>query len=359
MGRPPHNIAEEVSFVAMTDIGWAIVKLLIIVGCVMLAVPFMILAERRLIAFMQDRLGPNRVGPAGLLQTIADGIKLLFKEEIVPAGADKPIYYLAPMLVMVPALCTFVVIPFGPNAQVSDLNVGVLYILGLASLGVYGIVLAGWSANSKYALLGGLRSSAQMLSYELGVGLAVVVVVMITGTLSLRGIVETQEGPLTFWWFGRQVIIPFLPNWLLFQPLAWPALVVFLVGGFAETNRAPFDLPEAETELVAGYHTEYTGMKFAMFFLGEYANVTTASAMVTTLFLGGWHGPKFLPPLVWFLLKLLLVIFTFIWARATLPRIRYDQLMQLGWKVLLPVGIGNVILIALYDAWKLSSMGGF
>ncbi len=348
-----------------TDIGWSVVKLLIIVGCVMLAVPFMVLAERRFIAFMQDRLGPNRVGPAGLLQTIADGIKLLFKEEIVPVGADKPIYYLAPMLVMVPALCTFVVIPFGPNAQVSDLNVGVLYILGLASLGVYGIVLAGWSANSKYALLGGLRSSAQMLSYELGVGLAVVVVVMLTGTLSLRGIVEFQGEPLLPLRWGAMELS--IPRWLLFNPLAWPALFMFLVGGFAETNRAPFDLPEAETELVAGYHTEYSGMKFAMFFLGEYASVTTASAMVTTLFLGGWNPPlligqdgfRILPPLAWFLLKLLSVIFIFIWARATLPRIRYDRLMQLGWKLLLPMGIGNVALIALYDAWKLSSTVGF
>ncbi len=340
----------------LSDIGWSIVKLLIIVGCVMAVVPFLIWAERRFIAFMQDRYGPNRVGPAGLLQSIADGIKLLFKEEVVPKGADKFVYFLAPMMTMVPALCAFAVIPFGPNAQVVDINVGVLYILGLGSLGVYGIVLAGWSSNSKYALLGGLRSSAQMLSYELGMGLAVVVVVMMTGTLGLRGIVEAQSAPLTFWWFGREVVVPFLSNWLIFKPLAWPALAMFLVGGFAETNRPPFDLPEAEGELVAGYHTEYTGMKFAMFFLGEYANVITASAMVTALFLGGWTSPilvrgsGILPPLVWFLLKLSVMLFVFIWARATLPRIRYDHLMQLGWKVLLPVGMANIAALAIWQA---------
>lgn len=340
----------------LSDIGWSVVKLLIIVGCVMAVVPFLIWAERRFIAFMQDRYGPNRVGPGGVLQSIADGIKLLFKEEVVPQGADKFVYFLAPMMTMVPALCTFAVIPFGPNAQVVDINVGVLYILGLGSLAVYGIVLAGWSSNSKYALLGGLRSSAQMLSYELGMGLAVVVIVMMTGTLSLRGIVEAQSAPLTFWWFGREVAVPFLSNWLIFKPLAWPALAMFLVGAFAETNRPPFDLPEAEGELVAGYHTEYTGMKFAMFFLGEYANVVTASAMVTTLFLGGWNSPivlrgsSILPPLVWFLLKLSAMLFIFIWARATLPRIRYDHLMQLGWKVLLPAGMANIAALAIWQA---------
>ncbi len=344
--------------VTMVDIGWAIVKLLIIIGCVMAALPFLIWMERRILGFMQDRLGPNRVGPKGLLQSFADGLKLMFKEVIVPEGADRFVYFLAPMLLMVPALCTFVVIPFGPNEQVVDLNIGVLYIVALASLGVYGIVLAGWASNSKYALLGGLRSAAQMLSYELGVGLALVVVAMMAGTLSLRNIVEAQSGPLTFWWFGRELVIPFLPNWLVFKPLAWPAFVMFLIGGFAETNRAPFDLPEAESELVSGYHTEYTGIRFAMFMLGEYVNVVTASAMVTTLFLGGWNGPVF-PPLLWFIVKLLFVLFTFIWARATLPRIRYDQLMKLGWTALVPMGLVNIFLIALYDAWKWSRFAGF
>ncbi|MER3500477.1 MAG: hypothetical protein IMHGJWDQ_000082 [Candidatus Fervidibacter sp.] len=333
------------------EMGWVVLKLLIILGCVMGAVPFLIWGERRLLGFMQDRLGPNRVGPAGLLQSFADGLKLMLKEVIVPAGADRFVYFLAPMLLMTPGLCTFVVIPFGPREQVVDLNIGVLYILALASLSVYGIVLAGWASNSKYALLGGLRSAAQMLSYELGIGLAIVAVVMLTGTLSLRGIVEAQSGPLTFWWFGRELVIPFLPNWLLFKPLALPALVLFLVGGFAETNRPPFDLPEAESELVAGYHTEYTGMRFAMFMLGEYVNVVTACAMVTTLFLGGWNGPVF-PPLLWFIVKMLAMLFLFIWARATLPRIRYDQLMRLGWTALLPAGFAHIALIALYDAWK-------
>lgn len=342
----------------VSEIFWITVKLVIVVGCVMSAVPFLIWGERRLLGFMQDRYGPNRVGPAGLLQSFADGLKLMFKEVTIPEGVDKFVYFLAPMLLMVPTLCTFVVIPFGPREQVVDLNIGVLYIVGLASLSVYGIVLAGWASNSEYALLGGLRSSAQMLSYELGVGLSIVVIVMLTGTLSLRGIVEAQSGPLTFWWFGREIVLPLLPNWFIFKPIAWPALVVFLVGGFAETNRPPFDLPEAESELVAGYHTEYTGMRFAMFMLGEYVNVVTASAMVTTLFLGGWNGPVF-PPLLWFVVKLLLVLFTFIWARATLPRIRYDQLMKLGWTVLVPVGLANIALVALYDAWKWSRFAGF
>ena len=336
---------------SVQDIVWIAIKLGIILGCVMGAVPFLIWMERRLLGFMQDRLGPNRVGPAGILQSFADGLKLLLKEVVVPAGADRFVYFLAPLLLMTPALCTFVVIPFGPREQVVDLNIGVLYIFALASLSVYGIVLAGWSSNSKYALLGGLRSSAQMLSYELGVGLAVIAVAMLTGTLSLRGIVEAQSGPLTFWWFGRELVVPFLPNWLLFKPLAWPALVLFLIGGFAETNRPPFDLPEAESELVAGYHTEYTGMRFAMFMLGEYVNTVTACAMVTTLFLGGWNGPVF-PPVLWFVVKLMLMLFVFIWARATLPRIRYDQLMKLGWTALLPIGLANILLIALYDAWK-------
>ncbi len=333
------------------DLLWVLTKLVIIVGCVMGAVPFLIWMERRLLGFMQDRMGPNRVGPAGLFQSFADGLKLMLKEVVVPAGADRFVYFLAPLLLMAPALCTFVVIPFGPREQVVDLNIGVLYLFALASLTVYGIVLAGWASNSKYALLGGLRSSAQMLSYELGVGLSVVVVVMLTGTLSLRGIVEAQSGPLTFWWFGRELVIPFLPNWLLFKPLAWPALVMFLIGGFAETNRPPFDLPEAESELVAGYHTEYTGMRFAMFMLGEYVNTVTACAVVTTLFLGGWNGPVF-PPVFWFVAKMMFMLFVFIWARATLPRIRYDQLMRLGWTALLPMGLANVALIALYDAWK-------
>ncbi len=338
--------------------GWTVVKLFIVIGIVFAVLPFLIWFERRMLGFMQDRLGPNRVGPEGLLQSFADGLKLMMKEVFIPEGADKFVYFLAPMLLMVPALCNLVVIPFGPREQVVDLNIGILYIAALASLGVYGIVLAGWASNSKYALLGGLRSSAQMLSYELGVGLAIVVVVMLTGTLSLRGIVEAQSGPLTFWWFGRELSIPFLPNWLIFKPLALPALVLFLIGGFAETNRVPFDLPEAESELVSGYHTEYTGMRFAIFMLSEYVNVVTVSAMVTTLFLGGWNGP-FLPPLFWFIVKLMFVLFTFIWSRATFPRIRYDQLMKIGWTALVPTGLGNIALIALYDAWKWSKFSGF
>lgn len=325
---------------------WSILKLLAIVGVVMLAIPFVILAERKFIAWMQDRIGPNRVGPWGMLQTIADGIKLFTKEEIVPTQADKWVYLAAPVIAMIPALATFAIIPFGPRAQPTDINVGVLYLLGLSSLGVYGTVLGGWAANSKYSLLGGLRSSAQMLSYELALGVATLCVVMATETLSLHDIVMKQENYA----------------WNLFKPWLWPAAVVFLIGGIAETNRAPFDLPEAETEIVAGFHTEYSGMKFAMFFLGEYAHIVTVSAMATTFFFGGWHGPGASGAtlaaaalgIFWFVTKMMILIFGFIWLRATLPRLRYDQLMQFGWTRLLPIGFANVFLLGV---WELLQVG--
>jgi NADH-quinone oxidoreductase subunit H len=282
-----------------------------------------------------------RVGPHGLLQPIADGIKLMFKEDIVPRAADRTIYLLAPAMALIPAFISFAVIPFGDRLQlfgqsidmvITDVNIGLLYLFGVASLGVYGIVLGGWASNNKYALLGGLRSAAQMISYELSMGLSVVGVLMLSQSLSLVKIVGAQSKA----WF------------ILLQPIGF---LIFLICAIAETNRAPFDLPEAETELVAGFHVEYSSMKFAMYFMAEYANMITVAALTTTLFLGGWRGP-FLPPVVWFLAKLYLVIFLFIWLRATLPRFRYDQLMQFGWKVLLPLALANIVITAAFVALR-------
>jgi len=321
----------------------ALVKIVVVFGCLLLTVAYMTWAERKVVGDLQVRLGPNRVGPFGLLQPIADGIKLLCKEEIVPSHADRAIYLLAPAISLAPAFIAFAVIPFGdtttlfgllrePVAMViTDINVGVLYIFGIASLGVYGIVLAGWSSNNKYALLGGLRASAQMISYELSMGLSIVGVVMLAGSLSLVDIVNAQAR----WPFVVPQILGF---------------GIFFCCALAETNRAPFDLPEAETELVAGFHVEYSSMKFAMFFMAEYANMITAAALATTLFLGGWRGP-FLPPLAWFLLKMLALLYVFIWIRATLPRFRYDQLMAFGWKRLLPLALANLVIAAAVAPW--------
>ena len=308
-------------------------KICLVVGLLLLAVAYLTWLERKVIGDIQVRFGPSRVGPFGLLQPIADGIKLMFKEDVVPANADRLIFFLAPALSFVPALIVFAVIPFGPSFVITDVNVGLLYVLAVASLGVYGSVLAGWASNSKYSLLGGLRSSAQMVSYELGLGLSVLGVVMMTGSLSLVDIVEAQKGT----WLG------ILPRWNIFPQFL--GFVIFLISSNAELNRAPFDLPEAETELVAGFHTEYSSMKFALFFMAEYANMIAAAALATTLFLGGWRGPL-LPPVIWFLLKVFAFIFLFIWLRATLPRFRYDQLMGFGWKVLLPLALVNVMFTA-------------
>ena len=292
-------------------------KICLVVGLLLLAVAYLTWLERKVIGDIQVRFGPSRVGPFGLLQPIADGIKLMFKEDVVPANADRLIFFLAPALSFVPALIVFAVIPFGPSFVITDVNVGLLYVFAVASLGVYGSVLAGWASNSKYSLLGGLRSSAQMVSYELGLGLSVLGVVMMTGSLSLVDIVEAQKGT----WLG------ILPRWNIFPQFL--GFVIFLISSNAELNRAPFDLPEAETELVAGFHTEYSSMKFALFFMAEYANMIAVAALATTLFLGGWRGPL-LPPVIWFLLKVFAFIFLFIWVRATLPRFRYDQLMGFG-----------------------------
>ena len=313
-------------------------KMIVIFGGVMGALAYTTLVERRMMAFVQMRPGPNRVGPFGLLQPIADGLKFLFKEQIVPANANVLLYYLAPIVSLIPALLSFSVIPFGPDLKIADVNVSLLLIFAITSLGVYGIVLGGWASNSKYPLMGAMRSSAQMLSYELSLTLSVVGVLMIANTLSLTSLVQSQQGT----WFG------FIPRWNIFlQPVAF---LIYLMSGIAETNRLPFDLAESEQELVAGFHTEYSGMKFAMFFLAEYANMVTVSALATIMFLGGWNGPSFGPwwmqmalPTVWFVLKIALFLFVYILIRATIPRIRYDQLMHFGWKVLLPLALANIL----------------
>lgn len=311
----------------------AFIKSVVVFAVLLMIVAYLTLLERKVVARIQVRVGPARVGPAGLLQPIADGIKLFLKEDIVPAEADRFIYILAPALSFAAAFATFAVIPFGREVwifgrrislSIADVNIGVLYVFGISALGVYGIIFGAWASNSKYPLIGGLRSAAQMVSYELCLAFSIIGVLMITRSMSLSDIVEGQ----TRLWF------------VLLQPVGF---LVFLIASFAEVNRLPFDLPEAENELVGGFNTEYSSMKFAMFFLGEYGNMVTASAMVTTLYLGGWNGP-FLPPVVWFLIKVFVLLFCFVWVRGTLPRFRYDQLMKFGWKVLLPVSIANILI---------------
>jgi NADH-quinone oxidoreductase subunit H len=313
-----------------------------------LSAAVMVYAERKVAAFMQQRYGPYLVGPRGLLQPIADIVKLVFKEELKPKAADTLLFAAAPVISAVAAFTAFAPVPFGASTtffgllpepmplMVADVNVAVLVIFAVTSMGVYGIVLAGWASNSKYALLGGLRSSAQMISYELAYGMALATVVMLAGSLSLREIVDSQSG----YWFG------FIPRWYAFiNPISF---LVFATAGVAETNRAPFDFPEAEQELVAGYHTEYSSMRFALFFLAEYINMVTVAAVVTNLFLGGWHGP-FIPEAygwIWFLVKLSVLCFGYLWLRWTLPRFRYDQLMSFGWKLLLPLATVNLLVSA-------------
>ncbi|EQB63478.1 MAG: NADH-quinone oxidoreductase subunit H [candidate division Zixibacteria bacterium RBG-1] len=314
-----------------------VIKVVVIVHIFMFILSYLTWAERKLLGHIQARLGPKNVGPFGLLQPIADGIKLLFKEDIIPAQANKILFVIAPVLSFIPALIVFAVIPFGDKVTlfgqeidliISDINVGLLYIFAITALGVYGIAIAGWASNSKYSLLGGLRSMAQMISYEVSYTLSIVGILMLAGSLSLVDIVKMQD---SFWHM-----------FIFKQPLAF---LIYLICGIAETNRAPFDLPEAETELVAGFHTEYSSMKFGMFSIAEYANVVNVSAIATTLFLGGWQGP-YLPPVVWFLLKMSAFLFLFIWLRATLPRFRYDQLMKFGWQVLLPLALLNILITA-------------
>lgn len=324
---------------ATTVLVAAIKSAVVLVG-VLTAFAYTTLLERRLLARFQLRVGPNRVGPWGLLQPLADGIKLIFKEDFRPAGADAVVYLAAPLISVVAALFVYAVIPIGPPVRlfgrevtlyIANVNIGILLVLAASSIGVYGVILGGWSSDSKYSLIGGLRSSAQVLSYELSLGLAVLGVIMAAGSLSLVDIVDAQGRG---WFIAR-------------QPLAF---VLFLIAAFAETNRAPFDLPESEQELTGGFQTEYGGFKFAMFYVGEYVGVITMGALVTTLFLGGWRGP-FLPPVLWFLIKVFVVVCFFIWVRATLPRIRYDHLMALGWKILIPAGLLNVAATACIIVW--------
>ena len=354
----------------------AAVKVVLVFLALLIITMLVIWFERRVLAYMQARRGPNRHGPFGLAQTLADGIKLFFKEDFRPKNADRWVYALAPIAAMVPSFLAFAVIPLGDHITIgdrrvdfilADLNIGVLYFLAVGSLGVYGIVLAGWASGSKYPLLGGVRSTAQMISYEIALGLSLVPIVLVAGSLSTQEIVAAQAGNVNevVIFNGIPVleqvsqIFRFVPNWYIWSQ--WPAFVIFLVAGIAETNRAPFDLPEAETELVAGFHTEYSGIRFAMFFLGEYIHIVAISAMAVTLFFGGWHGPRFGPediqwlwPLVWFTLKTLFFVYLFVWVRATLPRLRYDRLMWLGWKRMIPAALVWIMVTAVVNTEGIS-----
>jgi NADH-quinone oxidoreductase subunit H len=316
---------------------WIVGGIILIVAPVLLSVAYLTLAERKVIGWMQLRKGPNVVGPFGLLQPIADGLKLFFKETIIPSGANRVLFILAPIVTFVLSLVAWAVIPFGAGIVLADINVGFLYLFAISSLGVYGIIIAGWASNSKYAFLGALRSAAQMVSYEVSIGFVIITVLLAVGSLNLSKIVMAQDGGIH--------------HWFAFSPLL-PMFVVFFVSALAETNRAPFDLPEAEAELVSGYNVEYSAMTFAMFFLGEYANMILMSGMTAILFLGGWTSPlpfapfTWLPGPLWFALKIAAVLFVFLWVRATFPRYRYDQLMRLGWKVFLPLSMLWVVLTA-------------
>ncbi len=320
-------------------------QIAVVLGGVLTHIAYLTLAERKILSDMQDRLGPMEVGPHGLLQPLADGLKLFFKEDIIPAGANKFIFSAAPILVLVPALIGFAVVPFGRDSlflgdievtpYIADINIGILYILAFASIGAYGILLGGWASNSKYALLGGLRSAAQCISYELPLGLALVGPILLSESLSMKTMTEAQGGG--FWhWF------------IVAQPVAF---VIYMICAIAETNRLPFDLPEAESELVAGFFTEYSGMRFSLFFLAEYGNMILVSCVAVVAFLGGWQAPfsflEFIPPIIWFLAKVYFLLFFYIWLRATVPRLRFDQLMAFCWKVMLPLALVNVLVTSI------------
>jgi len=315
---------------------WTLIKIIAIAIPLILSVAYLTLAERKVIGYMQVRIGPNRVGPRGLLQPFADVLKLLVKEIVVPSGASKALFVLAPILVLTPALAAWAVIPFGPELMLANIDAGLLYILAMTSVGVYGVIIAGWASNSKYAFLGGLRSAAQIVAYELAMGFALVGVLLAAQTMNLGGIVKAQESQygLLSWYF-----IPLFPLFL-----------VYLISGVAETNRAPFDVAEGESEIVAGFHVEYSGMTFALFFLAEYMNMILISTLCAVMFLGGWLSPvPFVPAsFLWLVLKVLFVLFLFLWFRATFPRYRYDQIMRLGWKVLIPVTLVWLVVVA---AW--------
>jgi NADH-quinone oxidoreductase subunit H len=332
--------------VALTDTAWQLAGIVAIVAPLFVAVAYLTLWERKLIGWIQIRIGPNRVGPLGLLQPVADGLKLLFKEIIVPTNASPGLFILAPIMMLMPAMAAWAVIPFSPELVLADINAGLLYVLALSSLGVYGVIIAGWASNSKYAFLGAMRSAAQMVSYELAMGFALVVVLMVSGSLNLSDIVA-QQGRGRFADMG----LTFLSwNWL---PLA-PMLVVYFVSGVAETNRAPFDVIEGESEIVAGHMIEYSGMSFALFFLAEYMNMLLISALTAVLFFGGWQAPissallDAVPPMLWLLAKIFVIVSMFLWIRATFPRYRYDQIMRLGWKVFIPL---TLVWIAVVGLW--------
>ena len=328
----------------------SIIKSVAVVGVLLTAVAYSVWLERKVSAHIQNRWGPTRVGPFGLLQPLADGAKFIFKEDLTQPHVYKPLYIAAPIIAVVFAISSIAVIPFGnwvdigpwgAYLQITDLNIGLLVVLGITSLGVYGVALAGWSSNNKYSLLGAMRASAQMVSYEVSLGLSLVGVLIIAGSLSLRDVVMAQQHL----------------RWNIFlQPVAF---FIYIISAYAETNRTPFDLPEAESELVAGYHTEYSAMKLAMFFMAEYANMVTVACLATLMFFGGWLGPVFGPPIlqmilpvIWFCLKVFFFMFLYVWVRWTLPRFRYDQLMAFGWKVLLPLAIANIAYTALVVAWR-------
>jgi len=340
---------------------WSLLKVAVVTVVMLLGVAYTVLLERKLVGRIQNRWGPSRVGPFGLLQPLVDGAKSFLKEDIIPTAVYRPLYLLAPIIALGCALISIAVVPFGsPDIavgglhlfQISDINIGLLVILGITSIGVYGIALAGWSSNNKYSLLGSLRSSAQLISYELALGLSLVGVVLQAGSLNLRVIVENQasKGILT---------------WNIFGGLQFIAFFIYLMAAYAETNRSPFDLPEAESELTAGYHTEYSSMKFAMFFMAEYANMITVGCVATLLFLGGWTSPfgnliplpqniviQALMPIFWFVLKVFCFLFLYVWVRGTLPRFRYDQLMNFGWRYLLPLAILNIVGTSLWLAYR-------
>ncbi len=330
-----------------------LIKIVVILLAVILIAAYMSFFERKVLAYMQIRIGPNRVGPRGWLQPIADALKLLVKEDIVPTRAEKLVYFLGPVLVVAPALVVFSVIPFGPafklfgfevEPYLTDVNIGILFILGVSSIGVYGVILGGWASNNKFSMMGGLRSAAQLVSYEVPMGLSVVTVLLMANSLSLVKIVEAQK-QAGVWYFVPGIV----------------AFFIYFMCGVAETNRNPFDLPEAESELVAGFHTEYSGMKFAFYFLAEYANMVVISSIATVLFLGGWLPPfpnwlaavwgspalAWVPPIAWFVLKMAAFLFVYIWFRGTFPRYRFDQLMDLGWKVFIPVSLVNLMAVGL------------
>ena len=339
----------------MTFAGIALIKIVVVLIVVLTTVAFLTLAERKVLSWMQDRMGPMEVGPYGILQPLADGLKLFFKEDIIPAGANWALFSLAPILSLVPALIGFAVIPYGPNKEVelfgytfkpfviTDINIGIPYILAFASIGAYGVILGGWASNNKYSLLGGLRAAAQVISYELNIGLAIIGVLILSGSLSMVKIAEAQAGG--FW------------HWYIFGGLQIIGFVVYLISAVAETNRLPFDLAEAESELVAGWMTEYSGMRFAFFFMAEYTNMVLVSCVAAVLFFGGWQAPypgtllpenlAWIEGIFWFTVKVFFFLFMFFWLRATLPRLRYDQLMRFGWKVMLPLALANVVLTAI------------